>query len=132
MITDPVTNAQSGLADHGHSHAHGHHHHHHHHHHYYYYYYYHHHDHREHAHHHHDEAALHAGIHGRTVQLEQDLLAKNQLIAQRNRGWFEGREILAVNLMSSPGAGRPRCWKGPSACLVIPRPSMWWKVIRPR
>jgi hydrogenase nickel incorporation protein HypB len=40
------------------------------------------------------------------VKLEQDLLAKNQLIAERNRGWFEGREILAVNLMSSPGAGK--------------------------
>jgi len=92
MITDPVTGAQSVLADHGHSHAHGDHHHHH--------------DHHEHPYHHHDEAALHAGIHGRTVQLEQDLLAKNQLIAERNRGWFEGREILAVNLMSSPGAGK--------------------------
>jgi hydrogenase nickel incorporation protein HypB len=89
MITDPVTGAQSVLADHGHSHAHGDHHHHH-----------------DHTYHHHDEAALHAGIHGRTVQLEQDLLAKNQLIAERNRGWFEGREILAVNLMSSPGAGK--------------------------
>jgi hydrogenase nickel incorporation protein HypB len=43
-------------------------------------------------------------MHGCTAQLEQDLLAKNQLIAERNRGWFEGREILAVNLMSSPGA----------------------------
>lgn len=34
------------------------------------------------------------------------LLAKNNLRAQRNRGWFEGREILALNLMSSPGAGK--------------------------
>ena len=37
-----------------------------------------------------DPGALHAGMHGRTVKLEQDLLAKNQLIAERNRGWFEG------------------------------------------
>jgi hydrogenase nickel incorporation protein HypB len=49
---------------------------------------------------------MHAGAHRRTVQLEQDLLAKNQLIAERTRGWFQGREILAVNLMSSPGAGK--------------------------
>ena len=56
--------------------------------------------------HNHDPGSLHAGVHGRTVKLEQDLLAKNQLVAERNRGRFEGREILAVNLMSSPGAGK--------------------------
>jgi hydrogenase nickel incorporation protein HypB len=50
-------------------------------------------------------AALHAGVHGRTIALEQDILAKNQVLAERNRGWFEGREVLAVNLMSSPGSG---------------------------
>ena len=42
-------------------------------------------------------------MHGRTVSLEQDILAKNQLLAERNRGWFAGREVLALNLMSSPG-----------------------------
>jgi hydrogenase nickel incorporation protein HypB len=51
-------------------------------------------------------AALHAGLHGRTIALEQDILAKNQILAERNRGWFEGREVLAVNLMSSPGSGK--------------------------
>jgi hydrogenase nickel incorporation protein HypB len=51
-------------------------------------------------------AALHAGMHGRTIALEQDILAKNQLIAERNRGWFAGREVLALNLMSSPGSGK--------------------------
>ena len=51
-------------------------------------------------------AALHAGMHGRTIALEQDILAKNQVLAERNRGWFEGREVLAVNLMSSPGSGK--------------------------
>jgi hydrogenase nickel incorporation protein HypB len=34
------------------------------------------------------------------------LLAKNNRLAERNRGWFEGREICALNLMSSPGAGK--------------------------
>ena len=51
-------------------------------------------------------AALHAGMHGRTIALEQDILAKNQALAERNRGWFEGREVLALNLMSSPGSGK--------------------------
>jgi hydrogenase nickel incorporation protein HypB len=50
-----------------------------------------------HEHHHHET---------RTVSLEQDILAKNQLFAERNRGWLAGREVLAVNLMSSPGAGK--------------------------
>ena len=40
------------------------------------------------------------------VTLEQDILAKNQLLAERNRGWLAGRSILALNLMSSPGAGK--------------------------
>jgi hydrogenase nickel incorporation protein HypB len=51
---------------------------------------------------HHDAPAMR----GRVVSLEQDVLAKNQLLAERNRGWFAGREVLAVNLMSSPGAGK--------------------------
>ncbi|MGH7905707.1 MAG: hydrogenase nickel incorporation protein HypB [Candidatus Binataceae bacterium] len=42
----------------------------------------------------------------RTLRLEQDILAKNKLLAERNRGWFEGRQIAALNLMSSPGAGK--------------------------
>jgi hydrogenase nickel incorporation protein HypB len=57
--------------------------------------------------HHHDEAPqIHAKIHGTTISLEQDILAKNNLLAAQNRGWFKGRNILALNLMSSPGAGK--------------------------
>ena len=51
--------------------------------------------------HHHDEATL-----ARTVQLEQEILGKNRLLAERIRGWLQGREIFAVNLMSSPGSGK--------------------------
>jgi hydrogenase nickel incorporation protein HypB len=40
------------------------------------------------------------------IRLEQDLLAKNRLLAERNRGWLAGRDILALNLISSPGAGK--------------------------
>ncbi|NWF60399.1 MAG: hydrogenase nickel incorporation protein HypB [Fischerella sp.] len=55
----------------------------------------------------HDEASqIHAKIHSTTISLEQDILAKNNLIAAQNRGWFKGRNILALNLMSSPGAGK--------------------------
>jgi hydrogenase nickel incorporation protein HypB len=42
----------------------------------------------------------------RTIRLEQDILAKNDRLAERNRGWFQRRQIFAVNLMSSPGAGK--------------------------
>ncbi|WP_434619066.1 hydrogenase nickel incorporation protein HypB [Arthrobacter sp. A5] len=41
-----------------------------------------------------------------TIALEQSLLAKNDLLAARNRGWLEGRGIQAFNVMSSPGAGK--------------------------
>ena len=71
--------------DHDHGHEHGHEHEH------------------EHPHEHeHDHLRPQPSI----VRLEQDLLAKNNLLAERNRGWFAGREILALNLVSSPGAGK--------------------------
>lgn len=40
------------------------------------------------------------------MELETHLLAKNDKLAARNRGWFEGREVLALNIVSSPGAGK--------------------------
>jgi hydrogenase nickel incorporation protein HypB len=53
-------------------------------------------------------AARHSavGIPGAVIPLEQRLLAKNDKLAERNRGWFAWRNIFAVNLMSSPGAGK--------------------------
>jgi hydrogenase nickel incorporation protein HypB len=44
--------------------------------------------------------------HATTVHLEQQILARNQLAAERNRGWLSGRDIVALNLMSSPGSGK--------------------------
>ncbi|AFY30659.1 hydrogenase nickel incorporation protein HypB [Calothrix sp. PCC 7507] len=59
------------------------------------------------THDHDDESSqIHAKIHNITISLEQDILAKNNLLAAQNRGWFKGRNILALNLMSSPGAGK--------------------------
>ncbi len=40
------------------------------------------------------------------IPLEQNLLAKNDLLAERNRGWLAGRKVRALNMMSSPGAGK--------------------------
>ncbi len=75
----------------------------------------------DHDHHHrHDEPRAHdhhrgdapapvaalAGMHRVSVDLERAILAKNDVIAERNRAWFDGREILALNLVSSPGAGK--------------------------
>ncbi|MEO8282016.1 MAG: hydrogenase nickel incorporation protein HypB [Pseudarthrobacter sp.] len=40
------------------------------------------------------------------ISLEQNLLAKNDLLAERNRGWLAGRKVRALNMMSSPGAGK--------------------------
>ena len=99
---------------HSHSHAHGHEHDH-----------THSHAHDDHAHHHHSHEHTHADgtthshphAHGHEhghdhgdrdtiVSLEARLLAKNDALAERNRAWFAGREILALNLVSSPGSGK--------------------------
>lgn len=72
--------------DHDHDHEHGHHHHDH--------------DHAHGHHHHHDHE------HGRQIEIEADALQQNDLTAQRNRGYFEGKGLLALNLVSSPGSGK--------------------------
>jgi hydrogenase nickel incorporation protein HypB len=56
--------------------------------------------------HHHENANIHTKVHGTTISLEADILAKNNLLAVQNRGWLKGRNILALNLMSSPGSGK--------------------------
>ncbi|MEJ2374105.1 MAG: hydrogenase nickel incorporation protein HypB [Pseudolabrys sp.] len=43
---------------------------------------------------------------GEVLNLETRVLAKNNALAATNRAWFAGREILALNLLSSPGAGK--------------------------
>ena len=68
--------------DHDHSHDHGHDHSH------------------DHGHHHHDHGPA------ELVALEQRVLSTNDRIAARNRAWLDGREVLALNLMSSPGSGK--------------------------
>ncbi len=81
----------------------------------------------EHEHHHHDQNHTHNHSHHdhthdygqgpahahapglsqkRMVQIEQDILGKNNEYAAANRSWFNTHGILALNLVSSPGSGK--------------------------
>lgn len=78
--------------DHDHSHGQGHHHHH------------------GGDHHHYGQGEAGASVPGmsqsRMIQLEQDILSKNNSYAAANRTYFAERGILALNLVSSPGSGK--------------------------
>jgi hydrogenase nickel incorporation protein HypB len=56
----------------------------------------------------HDHAhdLLHDDQRTHTLDLEVAVLAKNDELAARNRGWLADRRVTALNLMSSPGAGK--------------------------
>ena len=49
---------------------------------------------------------MHDYTHHDIIQVEQDLLAKNNRFAAMNRHYFMERKIMAINLMSSPGSGK--------------------------
>lgn len=59
----------------------------------------------EHHHHHHEHDGNHSPKKN-IVNVEQDVLYENNMLAQRNRGYFEAKNILALNLVSSPGSGK--------------------------
>lgn len=42
----------------------------------------------------------------KSVDIRIPLLEKNDILAERNRGFFIGRGLVALNLVSSPGAGK--------------------------
>jgi hydrogenase nickel incorporation protein HypB len=44
--------------------------------------------------------------HYHRISIETDVLHQNNLLAQRNRGFFEAKGITALNLVSSPGSGK--------------------------
>lgn len=69
--------------DHGHDHEHNHDHHH------------------DHGHTHHEPAQQ-----PNRITIETDVLHQNDLLAERNRGYFEAKKILSLNLVSSPGSGK--------------------------
>jgi hydrogenase nickel incorporation protein HypB len=66
------------------------------------------HDHKDHHHSHdnHIHEHEHHHEHGTKIPLEQNLLQANDKLAERNRGYFEAKHILALNLVSSPGSGK--------------------------
>ncbi|NCC51709.1 MAG: hydrogenase accessory protein HypB, partial [Spartobacteria bacterium] len=71
-----------------------------------------------HSHHHHDHDHVHDHDHEhhdhehtreptrKTIELEQNILAQNDAIAAENRAWLAERQVIAVNLISSPGTGK--------------------------
>ena len=54
--------------------------------------------------HHHEHEHNHA--HGKVITVETDILSKNNLMAERNRGFFDAKNIFSLNLVSSPGSGK--------------------------
>ncbi len=75
----------------------------------------------DHVHHHHHEHAVGGDLdfgagparahapgmtQARMVQIERDILSKNDGYARENRKWFDERGIFALNLVSSPGSGK--------------------------
>ena len=70
------------------------------------------HDHEDHGHcHDHDHDHHHSHDHSHTgnksvVDIEKDVLHENNLLAARNRGYFDAKNILTINLVSSPGSGK--------------------------
>ncbi|MDF3008935.1 MAG: hydrogenase accessory protein HypB [Enterobacter kobei] len=76
----------------------------------------------------HGEAGTHApGMsQRRMLEVEIDVLDKNNQLAARNRARFAARELLVLNLVSSPGSGKTTLLtetllrlKGKKACAVI-------------
>lgn len=70
-----------------------------------------------HDHHHHENGDIDFGSgparahvpglsQSRMVQIEQDILSKNNTYASANRQWLDERGIFALNLVSSPGSGK--------------------------
>jgi len=57
--------------------------------------------------HHHDHNDHHSHQHQKkVVDVEKDILHENNLLGERNRGYFDAKNMLALNLVSSPGSGK--------------------------
>jgi len=55
-----------------------------------------------HKHEHHE----HQHNHSHKIDVQTDVLAENNLLAERNSGYFDAKDITALNLVSSPGSGK--------------------------
>jgi hydrogenase nickel incorporation protein HypB len=60
----------------------------------------------EHHSHEHEHEHEHRHKHSHKINIEVDVLSQNNLTAERNRGWFEAKNIFSINMMSSPGSGK--------------------------
>ncbi len=73
----------------------------------------------DHEHHHHDENHTHSHGHEHShshdhshdhhktvIEVEKNILQHNDVMAARNRGYFDAKNIFALNLVSSPGSGK--------------------------
>jgi len=78
---------QVTIGGHSHDHGHGHHHHGHE---------------QDHA-HGHDHGHSHEPL---TLNLNRSLMEKNDRLAERNRGYFQAKKLLVLNVVSSPGSGK--------------------------
>ena len=65
------------------------------------------HEHDHHGHGHRHEHHDHGHSHGKqTLNLNRSLMEKNDLLAERNRGFFRAKKLLVLNIVSSPGSGK--------------------------
>jgi hydrogenase nickel incorporation protein HypB len=62
----------------------------------------------DHGSHNHEHPHTHQHDHPtkKVINLNMDILSENNRLAERNRGYFEGKRILCLNLVSSPGSGK--------------------------
>lgn len=73
-----------------------------------------HHNHDHDPHHDHDHSHSHEPMHSHNLEghsskkiaVETDILGRNNLQAEKNRGFLEARNIAMINLVSSPGSGK--------------------------
>ena len=56
--------------------------------------------------HDHDREHGHAHEHPRTLDIRESLLAENDRLAERNRGFFMAKSLLVINILSAPGSGK--------------------------
>jgi len=56
----------------------------------------------------HEDGHSHEHEHGHSkeILIGQDIMFKNNMLAERNRGYFDAKKIFALNLVSSPGSGK--------------------------
>jgi hydrogenase nickel incorporation protein HypB len=64
----------------------------------------------DHQHEHEHDGVFHSHEHDhphqKVISLNMDILSDNNRLAQLNRRFFEGRKVLCLNLVSSPGSGK--------------------------